>query len=119
MTALIPGERLLEIRTYRVQPGEQARLGERMKAVRPLLDRYEIDVVWMGPSAADDEHYVLLRSFDSLENRTALEDAFYGSDEWRHGPRDGILELIATYHTVVLHSTDSAIASLTASLRDL
>jgi len=115
----MPGERLLEIRTYRVHPGEQARLGERMEAVRPLLGRYGIDVVWMGPSAADEEHYLLLRAFESLEKRTLLEDAFYGSDAWRLGPRDGILELIETYHTVVLHSTESAIASLTASLRDL
>jgi hypothetical protein len=115
----MPNERLLEIRTYRVHRGGQAKLGQRMKAVSPLLNRYGIDVVWMGPTAADDEHYILLRSFDSLENRTVLEDAFYGSDEWRHGPRDGILELIETYHTVVLHSTDSAIASLAASLRGL
>jgi NIPSNAP len=113
------GERLLEIRTYRIHPGKQERLAQRMKAAIPMLDRYGIDVVWMGPSAADDEHYVLLRSFDSLENRKVLEDAFYGSEEWRNGPRDGILELIHEYHTVVLHSTESAIASLAASLKDL
>lgn len=73
----------------------------------------------MGASAADDEHYILLRSFNPLEHRPVLEEAFYGSDVWRHGHREGILELIDAYHTVVLHSTDSAIASLAASLRRL
>ena len=88
-----------------------------MRAASALLKRYEIDVVWMGPSAADEEHYVLLRSFESLEKREALENAFYSSEEWRNGPRHGILELIDGYHTVVLHSTECAVATLAASLR--
>ncbi|CAN5811403.1 hypothetical protein BH18ACT13_BH18ACT13_03110 [soil metagenome] len=69
-----------------------------------------------GPSIEDAEHYVLLRSFCSLEEREAQEEAFYEGDEWRSGPREGILELIETYHTVVLHSTPEAVQALAESL---
>ena len=106
MTASLPRERLLEIRTYRVRRGQQARLGDRMTAASPLLHRYEIDVVWMGPSVADDQHYILLRSFESLERREALEDAFYGSDEWRSGPREAIVSRIENSISVVIPSGD-------------
>jgi len=101
------GERVLEIRTYRIRDGKRDEFGRRVSAVLPLLQRYGIDVVGHGPSIEDAEHYVLLRSFASLDQLDEQERAFYESDEWRAGPREGILELIETYHTVVLRSTDA------------
>ena len=109
-------ERVLEIRTYRVRDGERDEFGRRMTAVLPMLERHGIDVVGLGPSVEDAEHYVLLRSFASLRERAEQEHAFYEGDEWRLGPREGILELIETYHTVVLHSTSEAVRTLTESL---
>jgi hypothetical protein len=112
MTAM----RVLEIRTYRVRAGTRELFGRRMAAAIPMLRRCGIDVVGLCPSEADDEHYALLRSFDSLEEREVLEAAFYGSDAWRSGPREGIIELIETYHTVVVRSTRDAVGSLAKSL---
>ncbi len=109
-------ERVLEIRTYRTSAGERDEFGRRMTAAVPLLVRHGIDVVAHGPSIEDAEHYVLLRSFSSLDEREVQEDTFYDSDEWRSGPREAILELIETYHTVVLRSTDEAVRTLAASL---
>lgn len=87
-----------------------------MSASAPMLGRHGIDVVGHGPSIEDAEHYVLLRSFASLDEREAQEEAFYEGDEWRSGPREGILELIETYHTVVLRSTPEAVKTLAESL---
>ena len=112
-----PDRVILEIRTYHVRSGMRDEFGRRMAAVAPMLERHGIDIVWMGGSEADDEHFVLLRSFDSLEAREAREDAFYDSDEWVHGPREGIVGLIETYHTVVVSSTDAVVAALRESLR--
>lgn len=109
-------ERLLEIRTYRVVDGQRDEFGRRMAAVAPMLIRYGIDLVGQGPSTEDDEHYVLLRSFASSDERDRLEDAFYGGEEWIDGPRSGIMELIETYHTVVLRITDEAVRALSSSL---
>ncbi|MGI8887203.1 MAG: NIPSNAP family protein [Gaiellaceae bacterium] len=109
-------ERILEIRTYRIRDGERDEFGRRMSAATPLLERHGIHIVGQGPSIEDAEHYVLLRSFCSLEEREAQEEAFYEGAEWRSGPREGILELIETYHTVVLHSTPEAVQALAESL---
>lgn len=87
-----------------------------MTAATPLLERHGIDVVCHGPSIEDAEHYVLLRAFGSVDEREAQEEAFYEGDEWRSGPREGILELIETYHTVVLRSTSEAVRTLAESL---
>jgi hypothetical protein len=112
----LPGERLLEIRTYRVRDGQRAEFGRRMTAVLPMLERYGVDVVGLGPSIEDAEHYVLLRSFASLDELVQQEQSFYESDEWRSGPREGVLELIEAYHTVVLRSTPEAVQTLAESL---
>jgi len=109
-------ERVLEIRTYRIRDGERDEFGRRMGASVPMLERHGIDVVGHGPSIEDAQHYVLLRSFASLDELTAQEEAFYEGDEWRSGPREGILELIEAYHTVVLRSTPEAVRGLAASL---
>jgi len=109
--------RILEIRTYRIREGERDEFGRRMSAAVPMLGRYGIHVVAQGPSIGDAEHYVLLRSFASLEELDEQERTFYEGDEWRSGPREGILELIETYHTVVLRSTPEAVRTLTESLR--
>lgn len=107
---------MLEIRTYRIREGERDEFGRRASAVVPMLQRYGIDVVGHGPSIEDAEHYVLLRSFASLAERDEQEGAFYEGDEWLSGPREGILELIETYHTVVLRSTPEAMRALAESL---
>ena len=61
-----------------------------------------IDVVAYGPSAHDENSYFLIRSFASVDQRQRSEDAFYGSEEWRLGPRQAVLDLIESYTTVVL-----------------
>lgn len=110
-------DRVLEIRTYLARPGARDELARRMEGVLPMLERYGIDVVGLEPSAADDEHYTLIRAFPSLAAREEQEERFYGSVEWRDGPREGVLELIESYQTVVLHTTVDAVEALRRSLR--
>ncbi len=109
-------ERVLEIRTYRIRDGERDEFERRMKGAVPLLERHGIDVVGQGASIEDAEHYVLLRSFASLEELVEQEEAFYDGEEWRLGPREGIIELIEAYHTVVVRSTREAVQALAESL---
>lgn len=113
---VVSDERVLEIRTYRIRDGQRDEFARCVSAVQPLLQRHGIDVLGHGPSIEDDEHYVLLRSFASLAEREQQEGAFYEGDEWLAGPRAGILELIETYHTVVLRSTPEAVRTLAESL---
>ena len=78
----------------------------------PLLQRWQVDVVAYGPSADDADSYYLIRAFDSLEARAESEAAFYGSAEWREGPREAIMALIEHYTTIVLALDEPAVQAL-------
>ena len=95
----------LEIRTYRLRPGTRDEFVAAMAAAQPLLARFGIEVVGFGASlVAEDGHEeaYLIRRFASLEDRAAKENAFYGSDEWREGPRAAVVAPIESYHTIVI-----------------
>src|SRR5215470_4922027 len=78
----------------------------------PLLQRWNIDVVAYGPSLHDQNTYYVIRRFDSLAQREQMEDAFYGSDDWRQGPREAMVALIENYIDVVLELDGAAVQEL-------
>jgi len=109
--------RLLEIRSYELKPGtrdEYDRLFREEAA--PLLRRFDIDVVAVGPSAGDPNGYFLIRAFDDVADRQRREDAFYASPEWRLGPREAVLEKIVVYTDAVLALDDEVVEALRRSL---
>ena len=55
-----------------------------------------------------------MRGFASVEARQKSEDAFYGSDEWKKGPREATLADIESYTTVVLLPDAATIKGLRA-----
>lgn len=96
-------KRLVEIRSYNLKPGcrdEFHRL-VRQKSLS-LLKRWDVDVVAYGPSPHDEVSYYLIRAYESLEHRQSSEDAFYGSADWRQGPREAIVSLIDSHTSIVL-----------------
>jgi ketosteroid isomerase-like protein len=78
-----------------------------LKEALPMLARWKVDVVSYGPSLHDQDSYFLMRGFEGLDQRQKSEDAFYGSDEWKQGPRERILADIDAYTTIVV-SLDAA-----------
>jgi ketosteroid isomerase-like protein len=110
--------RVVEIRSYNLKPGTREhfhRLFER--EALPMLERWKVDVVAYGPSLHDRDSYYLVRSFPSVEDRQRSEDAFYGSDEWRQGPREAVLAAIESYTTVVVRLDDATLRGLRATGR--
>ncbi|HSF16774.1 MAG TPA: DUF4440 domain-containing protein [Vicinamibacteria bacterium] len=107
------GSRVLEIRSYNLKPETRGRFHRLfVTEVLPMLERREVDVVAYGPSLHDDFSYYLMRSFASLQDREQREDAFYGSDEWRKGPREAILADIESYVTVVIEVDERTLHGL-------
>jgi len=103
----------LEIRSYNLKPdsrGEFHRLF--MEEAMPLLKRWNVDVVSYGPSLHDENSYYLMRRYDSLDQREESENAFYGSDEWRQGPREAIIALIENYTEIVLELDEVTVRGL-------
>jgi hypothetical protein len=79
--------RFVEIRSYNLKPGTRSAFRALMtEQGLPMLRRWNVDVVAYGPSLHDEDSYVLIRAYASLEERQRSQDDFYGSAEWRQGP---------------------------------
>jgi NIPSNAP len=105
--------RYIEIRSYNLKPGTRDTLHAMMlEQALPMLKRWDVDVVAFGPSPHDTDSYYLIRSYASLKERDESQDAFYGSAEWREGPREPILALIDTYTSIVLQVDDITLQGL-------
>lgn len=109
-----PGRRsVVEIRSYNLVPGTRAEFQRLVvEEAVPMLRRWDMDLVAHGPSLHDDDSYCLIRAFADVDDRRRREDAFYGSAEWREGPREAILSFIESYTTIVLELDQATIDGL-------
>ena len=105
--------RVVEVRSYNLKPGTRDRFQETfLKEALPMLKRWKVDVVAYGPSRHDTDSWFLMRAFDSVDQRQKDEDAFYGSEEWKQGPRERILADIVSYTTIVIDVDDATLRGL-------
>lgn len=108
-------KRLLEIRTYRLKPGTLDDFHRAMheRAV-PMLRGKGMDVVSYGKSDHEEESYHLVRAYASREALEAEQAAFYGSTEWREGPRSALVDRIEIYLNTLLWLSPEGVDSLRA-----
>ena len=105
--------RLVEIRSYKLKPGSIDAFDAAVRDTSvPMLRRWGTDVVAFGASPHEPDCYFLVRSYADLADLNARQDAFYGSDEWRSGPREAIVSLIETHLSTVLWLSPAAIDEL-------
>jgi len=106
-------KRLVEIRSYKLKPGALASFHAAMAGVAvPMLRQWHTDVVAFGPSAHESDTYFLVRAYADLDDLNARQDAFYGSDAWRSGPRESVISLIDTFLNTVLWLSPQAVDDL-------
>lgn len=106
-------KRLVEIRSYNLKAGHREEFHRLvLEESYPLLKKWHVDVIDFGPSPHDENSYYLIRAYQDLADRTASQEAFYGSAEWRDGPRDAILPLIDTYSTIALEMDEATLGAL-------
>jgi hypothetical protein len=103
----------VEIRSYNLKPGTRQEFHLLfLEEAFPMLQRWKVDVVAYGASLHDQDSYFLMRRYNSLSQREESENAFYGSDEWRQGPRVSIIALIESYTEIVLELDDVTLQGL-------
>jgi hypothetical protein len=108
-----PMNRFVEIRSYKLKPGVRDLFHQLVvREAMPMLQRWRVDVVAYGPSLHDSDSYYLMRAYSSPEERQQSQDAFYGSDEWKTGPRDAILASIESYITIGTWLDDATVRGL-------
>jgi hypothetical protein len=104
---------IIEIRSYNLKPGTRDAYHQIVvEQALPMLRRWKMDVVAYGASPQDENTYYLIRAFANLDDMNRQEDAFYGSDEWRQGPREAIISRIETYTSIVLEVDDVTLQGL-------
>lgn len=115
----VGGRAILEVRTYRLRPGERDRFDELLREFAvPMMAEYGITVVDHGISLVEEEDepgegYFLIRTFSSLAQRAEQEGSFYGSDQWRQGPRAEILSLmLGHHHTIVAEISPDVVKAM-------
>ncbi|TWI06013.1 NIPSNAP protein [Luteimonas cucumeris] len=106
-------KRLIEIRCYQLKPGTLPEFHEILvtRAVPMLRDR-GMEVVAFGPSPHAADAYFLVRAYDDLADLNAQQDAFYGSEAWRQGPREALLSRIDSFLNTVLWLSPEAIEDM-------
>jgi len=108
MTATSQSNGVIEIRSYHLRPGTRGYFHRLfLEQCLPMLERWKIKVLDYGPSLHDTDSYFLVRGFNSIEDREKDEDAFYGSEEWKKGPREAVMAQILSYTTVVLPAAEA------------
>jgi hypothetical protein len=106
-------KRLIQIRSYQLRPDAAAAFHRAfLDECVPMLRQAGHDVVAFGPSPHQADAYYLVRAYDGLADLDARQDAFYGSPQWREGPRGRVLALIGTYLDTVLWLSPDAIEDL-------
>jgi len=105
--------RIIEIRSYSLKPGtrdayHQIVLDEAL----PLLRKWKMDVVAFGASPHNADSYYLIRAFADVDDMNRQEEAFYGSDEWKQGPREAIVSKIETYTSIVIEVDEATLQGL-------
>jgi hypothetical protein len=107
--------RSVEVRSYNLKPGSRAKFHDTVvREAIPMLKRWNVDVVAFGPSPHDEDSYYLIRAYSSLADRQQSQDAFYGSDEWRKGPRERVVGEIQSMTSIVLELDDGFVDGLRA-----
>ena len=103
----------VEVRSYNLKPGTRDEFHRLfLEEAFPMLQRWNVDVVAYGPSLHDENSYYLMRHFDSLAHREQSEVSFYGSAEWRQGPREAIIACIENYAEIVIELDEAALQGL-------
>jgi hypothetical protein len=96
---------MIEIRIYKLKKGT-GKVYEKVftEESLPMLKRWNVQVVAYGFSLDDDETFYLMRSYKDLDDRQQSQDAFYGSYEWKLGPREAILACIENYNVMIIEA---------------
>jgi NIPSNAP len=93
---------VIEVRTYRAQPGGRGELARLLQdRVFPAQREAGMQILGVFPSTEDDDTLVWLRAFPDTDSRDAMTKAFYGGSQWTDELAGLVMPLIAE-HTVVL-----------------
>lgn len=104
---------VIEIRSYNLLPEKRDDFHKLIvQEVAPMLEKWNTDLASYGQSHHNRDFYYAIRAYKNLAEREQNQQEFYGSTEWRDGPRDSILSIIENYTTVVFNTNQNTIDAI-------
>ncbi|MQY35030.1 hypothetical protein SRB17_30020 [Streptomyces sp. RB17] len=103
---------MLEIRFFRLKPGtgpEFYRVAD--EGTVPLMRKWGIHVLGHWLSSTDEDSFFLVRAFKDVEDRRAVSEAFYASEEWL-AFEDTVMSMVVDYHAVTTSISVAKLAEL-------
>ncbi|MEQ1688475.1 MAG: hypothetical protein ABL874_07865 [Sphingopyxis sp.] len=102
---------VIEILTYHLVAGSGGIFHNAMvESSVPLHHQDGIAIIDFGPSNCDQDQYILIRRFESIETMEMQLAAFYASAAWKNGPRMTIISNIETSHRIIRNAAGFALA---------
>ena len=93
---------IIEIRTYRIQPGQREEImGVIRDRLFPLHREIGIKVVGPFPSAEDEDTFTWLRAFPDTASRDTMTKTLYSGPVWKD-ELEGIILPAITEHTIAV-----------------
>lgn len=106
-------DHLIEIRSYKLKPCSSDKFHRFVsEKSTPLHAAWGIDIVALGKSLHDPDAYYLIRAYNDFAHLESCQAEFYGSDDWRHGPREAIVSLILSDSNAVFWLDPSGVGHL-------
>lgn len=111
---------IIEVRTYRAEPGARERLLDLLRArAFPLQRELGMTVLGPFPSTEDEVTFVWLRGFPDEVSRGPLKAAFYEGDDWLGGLQDQAMAMLDDYSAVVVEDSAGLLESWCAQAPEL
>ena len=103
-------EEIIDILILNIKPGQLSTFDQLYRDLAlPVLKKWNVQVIAFGPSIHEEDNYMVIRSYKSLDDRQKSQDSYYESEDWRSGPREIILSFVKSYSTVVIPANDDLI----------
>jgi hypothetical protein len=104
---------IIEMRTYRVKPGQRAAFLEIFLAKSvPAHRALGMGVVGPFLSQEDPDAFFWMRTFPDLAARDAMKSAFYDGPLWKDGLEQNLFPLLAGYDVLVVEDAPGIVPLL-------
>ena len=96
---------IIEMRTYRINPGKRAEFLEIFRT-KSLPAHREIGMTIAGPflSVEDPDTFFFMRGFPDLESREPMKAKFYDGELWKGELESVLMPMIERYDVVVVEA---------------
>ena len=99
---------IVEVRTYKLKPGERDRFIEFFKTTTaPAQRSYGMRVLGPFIDLENPDVFVFLRSFPTLEAREEMKTAFYEGDLWKNELEGIAMPMIESYAVVLTEADEN------------